>query len=77
MFDLKFYQVIGNIYKTFVLSFHDWREMRKMSIKFNRCHNGNKYQQLAEMINADEMTMLYFHRFSVYFDICCFESSTL
>lgn len=47
-----------------------------MSKRFNRCHKGNKYQQLAEMINADEMTMLYFHRFSVYFDMCCFESST-
>jgi hypothetical protein len=75
MFDLKFYLVLCKIYKQFISAFHDWKEMKKLSIKFNLCH-GNKHQQLAEMMNSDEMLMLYFHRVCVYFDIVRVQSCT-
>jgi hypothetical protein len=73
MFDLKFYLVLCKIYKAFIRSFQDWKEMRKLSIAFNR-YNGNRYQHLAEMMDCDEMTMVYFHRVTVYFDVVCSES---
>ena len=73
MFDLKFYLVLCKLYNGMVYSFTDWRQMRKISIEFNR-YNGNRYQQLAKMVNCDEMTAVYFHRLCVYFDVVCSES---
>ncbi len=77
MFDLKFYLVLCKIYKQFISAFHDWKEMKKLSIKFNLCNgNGNKHQQLAEMMNSDEIMMLYFHRVCVYFEVVKAQSCT-
>jgi len=51
--------------------------MKKLSIKFNLCNgNGNKHQQLAEMMNSDEIMMLYFHRVCVYFEVVKAQSCT-